>query len=206
MTEETRRGIRDFFSSVNHYIVVLNIIIFLLTDLILFPATAEKIVETASLNHTLFFGGEYYRLFTYMFLHGDISHIMGNMMMIFFLGDTLERHLGKVRYLILYFSTGILAGVASMVYNILSVRDAYSIGASGAGFGLMGALLALLMMNHGRMDGINITRILLYVALSLYTGIRSTGIDNAAHVGGLAAGLVIGMILALTLQKRRATF
>ncbi len=204
MQQQTKSGIVRFLASPNHIIVIVNVIVFLMTDLILLPETADTVVANTALQWQLVTEGhEYYRLLSYMFLHGDISHIMGNMAMILLIGDSLEEYFGKVRYLILYFSTGILAGGASMVYNIMTNSQAYSIGASGAGFGLMGALAAILIFDRRGAGNVTLGRLAIYIALSLYTGFRSYGIDNAAHVGGLMAGLLAGWILYLTKYRKR---
>lgn len=204
LQEETGYRLKRFLASANHIIVIVNVLVFLMTDLFLTPEQSGEVVSAAALNSgRVLENKEFYRILTYMFLHGDISHIMGNMLMIFLIGDFLENYFGTVRYVIIYFSTGVLAGVTSMVYNILTFREVYSIGASGAGFGLMGALIALLIINRGHIAGVTLPRMLVYVAISLYTGVRSTGIDNAAHAGGLMAGLLVGLILVLLENRKR---
>ena len=204
MQQRTKSEVGRFLASPNHIIIIVNVIIFLLTDLILRPETADLVVANTALQWKLVFEGQqYYRVLTYMFLHGDISHIMGNMAMVLLIGDSLEDYFGKAKYTILYFSTGILAGFASMVYNILTISDAYSIGASGAGFGLLGALAAVLIFDRNGANNVTLGRLAVYVAISLYTGFRSYGIDNAAHVGGLLAGLLVGWILYLFKNRKR---
>ncbi|MBO7401397.1 MAG: rhomboid family intramembrane serine protease [Lachnospiraceae bacterium] len=204
MQQQTKSEIGRFLASPNHIIVIVNVIVFLMTDLFLRPETSGEVVSFAALQWGRVLNGhEFYRLLTYMFLHGDISHIFGNMAMILLIGDSLEAYFGKLRYTILYFSTGILAGGASMVYNIVTASNASSIGASGAGFGLMGALAAILIFDRGWLNRITLGRLAIYIALSLYTGFRSYGIDNAAHVGGLMAGLLVGWILYQTKNRKR---
>ena len=103
--------------------------------------------------------------------------------------------MGKVKFVILYFLSGILAGVASIVYNIYVGQETVSCGASGAIYGLMGALLVMLIAgNRGRLSS-EVPRYLLYIGFSLYSGMQDPSIDNAAHIGGFVAGFVICFIM-----------
>ena len=84
-------------------------------------------------------GHEYYRIFTCMFLHFGISHLLNNMVLLGALGWNLELEIGKIRFLIIYLGSGIAGNIVSLIYDISSVQPAVSVGASGAIFGLMGA-------------------------------------------------------------------
>lgn len=88
---------------------------------------------------------EWYRLFTSMFLHISGEHIFNNMITLIFIGAYLERRLGHIRYLILYLVSGLLAGCTSIVYNVVIHSASTSVGASGAIYGLMGALILALI-------------------------------------------------------------
>jgi rhomboid protease GluP len=139
---------------------------------------------------------EYYRLITHFFLHFGFEHLFNNMISLLVLGYAIENVLGKVRYLILYFLSGILAGITSIVYNIyISSVYTVSCGASGAIYGLTGALLILLVIGNKGHRTTEVPRYLLFIALSIYSGIQDPSIDNAAHIGGLAAGVVICFIM-----------
>lgn len=135
---------------------------------------------------------EWYRLITHFFLHFGWDHLFNNMISLLVLGYALEQVMGKVRYTALYFLSGIVAGVASIAYNIM-VTGEYSVscGASGAIYGLTGALLVLLIRGNRNHRSTEVPRYLLYLAVSLYSGFQDTSIDNAAHVGGFLAGVVI---------------
>ncbi|MBE5960245.1 MAG: rhomboid family intramembrane serine protease [Lachnospiraceae bacterium] len=138
---------------------------------------------------------QYYRLITCMFLHGGIDHLLNNMLVLFFIGDKVEKIIGKTKYLILYFGAGIIAGVCSMRYNMDRMLITRSIGASGAIFGVVGAIAYIVIINRGRLKDISSRQILLFVMLSLYGGFTSQGVDNIAHVGGLLAGGILTAIL-----------
>ena len=203
MQAETRYKIKRFLASANHWIIIVNIIVFLLTDLLLSPSASSFVISKGSLGYRTFLAGEYYRIITCMFLHGGISHITGNVLMIFTIGDMLENRLGTVRYLILYFLTGVVAGITSMGYNMMMATNSSSIGASGAGFGLLGAFVAILLMDRGLARSLTLARIAMYIAFSVFVGITSATTDVAAHIGGLVAGLVICPILIITQNKNK---
>ena len=97
---------------------------------------------------------EYYRLFTSMFMHFGIDHIINNMIVLFALGGYLERALGHIKYLILYLISGVGSNVISM---ILDGADALTVsaGASGAVFGITGGLLAAVILNRGRLEDLS---------------------------------------------------
>lgn len=138
---------------------------------------------------------EFYRIITHFFLHFGFDHLFNNMLSLLVLGYSLELITGKWRFAIIYFSSGILAGVTSIIYNIYVGQETVSCGASGAIYGLMGALLVLLIAgNRGRWTS-EVPRYLLYVAFSIYSGMQDPSIDNAAHIGGFVAGALICLIM-----------
>lgn len=142
---------------------------------------------------------EFYRLITHFFLHFGFEHLLNNMISLLVLGYAIEQKLGGVRYIILYFLSGLLAGVSSIVYNV-NIGNEYTVscGASGAIYGLSGALLIMLILaNRGRRTT-EVPRYLLYIGISLYSGIQDTSIDNAAHIGGFVTGAVICLIMSRT--------
>lgn len=148
--------------------------------------------------------GEYYRLLTAVFMHFGISHLVNNMVILFVLGDNLERALGKVKYLVFYLICGVGANVFSMVVSIREYELAVSAGASGAIFGVIGGLLYVVIRNRGRLEDLSTRQLALFVACSLYFGFTSTGIDNAAHVGGLVLGSLLAAIFYRNPGRREA--
>lgn len=138
---------------------------------------------------------EYYRIITSMFLHFGIEHLLNNMVMLGALGWNLELETGKIRFLIIYLVSGIGGNLLSLYLGVSSAEYAVSAGASGAIFGLMGALLYVAARNRGRMGRISGKGVLFMIALSLYFGITSSGVDNAAHIGGLLCGFILAVIL-----------
>ena len=127
-------------------------------------------------------GGEYYRLFTAMFLHFGVSHLANNMLVLLVLGEKMETVLGHIKYLILYVASGVAANVISMAVQESAGRAVVSAGASGAIFGVVGGLIYVVAVNHGRMIGLTNRQLGLMVLLTLYHGFTSAGVDNAAHI------------------------
>ena len=148
--------------------------------------------------------GEYYRLLTAVFMHFGISHLVNNMVILFVLGDNLERALGKVKYLVFYLICGVGANVFSMVVSIREYELAVSAGAWGAICGVVGGLLYVGIRNRGRLEDLSTRQLALFVACSLYFGFTSTGIDNAAHVGGLVLGFLLAAIFYRNPGRREA--
>lgn len=145
---------------------------------------------------------EYYRIITCLFLHFGIEHLLNNMVMLGALGWNLELEIGKVRFLVIYFVSGIAGNILSLFYDLSTENTAVSAGASGAIFGLMGALLYVVILNRGRLGRLSGRGMLIMVALSLYFGFASSGVDNFAHIGGL----VSGFILAVILYRKKKTY
>ena len=143
---------------------------------------------------------EYYRLFTCLFLHFGIEHLLNNMVILGALGWNLELQTGKIRFLLIYFGSGLFGNVVSLIFHGAAQEYTVSAGASGAIFGLMGALLWVVIANHGRLGRLSGRGMLVMVALSLYFGLSSSGVDNYAHIGGL----VCGFLLALILYRKRS--
>ena len=134
--------------------------------------------------------GEWWRLFTAAFLHGSFLHIAFNMLVLFLLGPTLERILGHGRYVLLYVMAALGGSVASFV---LSDPRTVSVGASGAIFGLMGALIVA-----GRRLRHDVTQVVGLLAVNIVIGFIAPGVDWRAHLGGLAVGAVMAAVLVWT--------
>lgn len=143
---------------------------------------------------------EYYRLFTSMFLHFGMSHLLNNMVLLGALGWNLELETGKIKFLIIYLVSGLGGNLLSLYYDqsLPLGERAVSAGASGAIFGLMGALLYVVIVNRGRLGRLSGRGMLFMIALSLYYGLTSTGVDNWAHIGGLVCGFILSVILYRT--------
>ena len=146
-------------------------------------------------NQKVLDAGEYYRLLTGMFLHVDINHLVGNMLLFVCLGDLLERNIGGIRFLIGYILSGMIGNLFSVLYSTMQGRLVAAVGASGGVFGMVGIVLFLVLINRGRLESITIKRLILMIVLSLYAGFTGTNIDNVSHVTGFMAGFLIAIVL-----------
>ena len=177
-------------------IVGINVLVFLLCKI--FPMLYEK-------GHCGIYNvlaeKEYARVIWSMFFHSDAHHIFNNMIIVVFLGTILESQIGHLLYGVVYFIAGIGADIFSLVVKWYHQDWSVSIGASGAVFGLDGLLLAMALLLWDRID-IPIGRVIIVVFLSLYSGFSNPGIDNAAHVGGLIVGFLLGIPICLY-QRRK---
>ncbi len=177
-------------------LIVINIAVFLI--LTMFGDTENAVFmlgHGAMYEPYIIQGHEYYRIFTCLFLHFGISHLLNNMVMLGALGWNLELEIGKIRFLVIYFGSGIAGNTASLFYDMSTAQPSVSAGASGAIFGLMGALVYVVIANRGRLGRLSGRGMLIMVALSLYFGLTSSGVDNLAHIGGLAAGFLLAVLL-----------
>ena len=188
--------IRDSFvtAPVNSGIVVINIIVFIIC-----MAGGDGLYDAGALiGDRVVHAGEYYRLITSMFLHAGIQHIFGNMLILAYIGAVVERGVGHWRYFVLYFVSGICGNAASVAFEQAAGLSWYSVGASGAIFGVMGAMLCFIF--HGRRNlrkGSTLAaRAGFMVVYSLYAGFANTGTNNVAHVGGLLTGIIIAEIFS----------
>lgn len=138
---------------------------------------------------------EYFRLLTSMFMHQGIDHIINNMIILFVLGEKLEHALGRIKYLIFYITSGLCAGIVSMSMNMFLDKNVYSVGASGAIFGVIGGLLYAVLINRGQLEDLSTRQLLVVIGFSLYFGFTSMNVDNIAHVSGLIFGILLAILL-----------
>ena len=175
---------------------MINIIVFLSLSVLGDTESAAFMEQHGAVFLPDVFGqGEWWRLFTAMFLHFGLAHLANNMIVLFWTGDRLERLIGKWRYLIIYFGAGLCGNLLSLLVTQGKGTLTVSAGASGAIFGVFGALLWVIIANRGRVEELNIRGIVIMIALSLYYGFTSTGVDNWCHVGGLISGFFLSLLL-----------
>lgn len=173
-------------------IIDINLLVFILMAFsgisLLEPSTKDLIVWGANLRG-ITLSGQWWRLLTNTFLHIGILHILMNMYALLYIGILLEPYLGKFRFASAYLFTGVLASLASIYWHPMTV----SAGASGAIFGMYGVFLAMLTTNiiDKKTRSALFASIGVFVVFNLMNGVKA-GIDNAAHIGGLISGLIIG--------------
>lgn len=184
-------------SYVNGILIAINVLYFLYLEIVGSTVDTGFMIEKGAMYVPLMIQqGQYYRLLTSVFMHFGISHLLNNMLVLFVLGDNLERALGKVKYLIFYLLCGVGANIISLTYN-MEMNEYYivSAGASGAIFGVVGGLVYAVIVNRGRLEDLGTAQLMILILFTLYHGFTSAGIDNAAHIGGLMIGILLGIIL-----------
>ena len=189
---------------VTYGIIAINVVVFILMVI----DGAEIFTVTDGLVHTkwgsnvtvLTLSGDWWRLITSTFIHFGIIHLAMNMYALYTAGVYLEPMLGKTKYIAAYFCTGIIAGIVSLWWHKEGINGA---GASGAIFGLYGVFLALLFTNliPKQVRSALLQSIGIFVVFNIVYGMRS-GIDNAAHIGGLLSGMLVGFIFYLELSGK----
>lgn len=208
--ESTQDKFKNFFSIfvpvpgyfVTPIIINLNILIFIIMVLkgvdIISP-TSESLIYWGANFRPITLDGQPWRLLTSCFLHIGIFHLLMNMYALLYIGILLEHRLGTARYLTAYLLAGIAASITSLWWHDLTV----SAGASGAIFGMYGLFLALLTTNiiSKNQRKALLTSIGIFVAYNLMNGVKE-GVDNAAHIGGLLSGAIIGFAFVPSLKQQ----
>lgn len=188
--KQSYRSIKDRPLS-NHFFFLVNVFAFTLctfTGDLLYTNGVMGVESVIDLK-------QWYRLLTSMFLHAGIDHLVSNMLILFFLGDIVERTLGHVKYFFLYLLAGLGGNLLSLWYSYQMGDYTDSLGASGAIFGMVGALLWLLIRNKGHLETMSIPKILFLIGYSAYYGLQSTNVNNMAHLGGLVTGFILCVLL-----------
>ena len=137
--------------------------------------------------------GEYYRLFTSIFLHIGIMHLLCNMYSLYIIGREVESLFGKIKYIIIFILSGVFGSVLSIAFS----HNVISAGASGAIFGLLGALLYFGMHYRTYLGEALVRSIIPILIINLIIGFLSPGIDMAAHIGGFVGGILVSMMVGI---------
>lgn len=168
-------------------IIYINVIMFILSRIF-----TNLTAYTALFGPFITVKNEYYRLFTTMFMHANISHIFFNMYALYVLGSQLERLLGKKYFSILYFGSGILGASITYLVNPFIL----SVGASGAIFGLLGYVLYAKVFNYSSVTPEIQASLMTMLAINLLIAlIPGSNIDIWSHIGGLIGGFLVGMVI-----------
>lgn len=185
-------------------LAAVNLLVFLVLEVL---GSTEDVgfmfAHGALFGESVLTDGEYYRLFTSMFLHYGAAHLMNNLLMLYVIGDRLEYVIGHAKLLIIYILGGVFANIFTVgLYEMLGIH-AVSAGASGAVFALMGGMLGCMARARSGLMGIGWQRMLLLVGLSVYSGFSSPQTNNAAHLSGLLFGFLLGVLLYSRKKYRR---
>ncbi|HEX4786453.1 MAG TPA: rhomboid family intramembrane serine protease [Candidatus Sulfotelmatobacter sp.] len=185
--------------SVTNVLLIANVMVFIAMVIASGPSldfTGQVMVHFGANFGPFTLSGQWWRLLTYMFLHGGLMHIAFNMWCLWDLGALCESLYGRWTYAAIYFVTGIAAGLTSVGWN----PGVLSVGASGAIFGLAGALIASFYLGEFSVPRVAIQgtlrSLLFFVGFNVFFGSVVSGIDNACHAGGLISGLIVGALIA----------
>ncbi len=151
--------------------------------------------EEFGVSYEAVMGGEYARLITYMFTHGGLLHLLGNMSALWVAGRLVEKRNGAASFLLVYVLSGIAAALVSISFN--GDPSQITVGASGAVCGLLGALFTSEAFTDRYQRRIPLTTIAFAILVSLTGGARYMNTDNLCHIGGLVFGMLVMGILCL---------
>ncbi|WP_175480326.1 rhomboid family protein [Gracilibacillus ureilyticus] len=186
---------KPFFT---YILLAMNVIMFGLLEFFGGSTSTDTLLTFGAKYNLAIVEGEWWRILTSMFLHIGIPHIVLNMMALYFIGSLVERIYGNLRFILIYFLSGIAGGIASFALN-----DSIAAGASGAIFGLFGALLFFgtqFPKDFFRTIGWNV---IFVVCLNVVFGFTVDQIDNDAHIGGLIGGFAASGIVMFRQYRRK---
>ena len=200
--EKTHNQLRRMFGVVTPILVVLNILVYVSGIFISEIYNGLDISRILAINvYGIAEKGEYYRFISSFFTHFGFAHLFGNMVILIALGARVENIVGKINFIIIYLICGLASAFASYVDCYFNGSYAYSAGASGAIFGLLGVLVAIAVKNKGAVKDLSLINMVILFIFTMINGYLSEGIDNIAHLTGFICGLIVGILLIVTNQK-----
>lgn len=180
---------------VSYTLIILNVLIYFISIIL---GKYDEVINTFCLYGPLVRLGDYYRLFTSMFLHADIIHLFFNCYALYVIGPQLESFMGKAKFLFIYIFSGILGGLLS-----IAMSNYASIGASGAIFGLLGGMLYFGYHYRIYLGSVLKSQIIPLIILNLGLGFMASGIDNFAHIGGLIGGVLATSVVGVKYKSSK---
>ena len=195
------RGMKEKKSVLTIALIVINIAVFIIETIAGGSENTQVALRFGAAYAPLIFSGQYYRLFTAMFLHFGAFHLLANMISLGVLGPTVEKLFGKVRFLLVYLIGGIAGNLLSILLDVAWGRNALSAGASGAIFALFGAYLVMALSK--KFTGLSISRVIIAIVISLVPGLEMQSVNVSAHLGGVIGGFIVSLILLPTIGGGR---
>lgn len=190
-----RKGLADTLPVITILLIAVNVIVFLFTSFHGGEDNTRYLLQHgAAYWKYIYEDHEYYRLLTCMFLHFDGEHLLNNMITLAVIGATIENVLGHFRFLSIYLLSGLGASFISSLYNMNNNPAntiTVSAGASGAIFGILGALIIITLLSNKLKATIKPQNIFVIAVLSVLNGYMNSSIDNMAHIGGLLFGIIL---------------
>lgn len=179
-------------SYLTYTLIAINLIVFALMTLAGGATRTSILILFGAKVNSLILQGEYWRLFTSMFLHIGFIHLAFNLYALWALGPITEELLGRIRYFAIYIISGIMGSAASFLFT-----DAISAGASGAIFGILGALVVYSRRKPFLWKSGFGKSLVVIILINLSLGFFQPGIDIYAHVGGLVSGMLLTAIISM---------
>lgn len=177
-------------------LILINTLIFLVVEFTGGSENGQHMLECGAVYAPLILEqGQWYRMFSSMFLHFGAPHLINNMLVLFVLGQRLEPVTGKIKFFLIYIFGGLGGNMLSLFFDMYAGNASLSAGASGAVFAVMGGMIYVIIRHRGRVADLTVRQMLIMAAFSLYFGFASEGVDNVAHIGGLLSGFLIAVIL-----------
>ena len=181
---------KNKFPMITYWLIAVNVILYVIP--ILF-GQYNDLINNYSVWGPAIREGQYYRLLTGIFLHGGILHLLFNCYALYVIGSQVENFLGRIKFAIIY----LVAGISGALFSVIFGGNFASIGASGAIFGLMGALVYFGYHYRVYLGTVIKSQIIPLIVLNLLLGFCMPGIDNFAHIGGLIGGTLMSIALGV---------
>lgn len=181
---------KNKFPMITYWLIAVNVILYVIP--ILF-GQYNDLINNYSVWGPAIREGQYYRLLTGIFLHGGILHLLFNCYALYVIGSQVENFLGRIKFAIIY----LVAGISGALFSVIFGGNFASIGASGAIFGLMGALVYFGYHYRVYLGTVIKSQIIPLIVLNLLLGFCMSGIDNFAHIGGLIGGTLMSIALGV---------
>ena len=195
MYVDSRGNLRKNIPYITIAIVAMNVIIFFVAGLGGSMTDGDYLYRCGAMYWpALTEGGEYYRILTSMFLHFGMEHLINNMFMLAILGYQIEREYGSIKYFITYMLSGVFGTLFSALIEMKLDEYSISVGASGAIFGIFGAMLVMMFKNRKKSGQNSGVGLLILFVLAVF-GNMQEGVDWLAHLGGAIAGVLVAFIL-----------
>ena len=184
-------------------LIAINVIVFMALTLVGGRNFGESMIKYGGGTAPLVFDqGEWYRLFTSMFLHFDWEHLFGNMVALFAIGIYAESYFGKIRYATIYFMSGLVGGLFSLLVDQRMNQIAVHAGASGAVFGVMACIIIFAIDRQTR-PYFPFSRVIIGIPLLILPGLMNSQIDFVAHIAGFLTGFLISYTFYYFINNKR---
>lgn len=192
MKEEIKR-----LPIVTAIIAVVNILVWILLEAAGSTYDTEFMTAWGAAYTPYILEGQWWRLLTCTFLHFGAEHLFNNMLIFVLTGMRLELFLGKVPFAMLYLISGLSGSAMSLIMDLKAGEIVVSAGASGAVFGVLGGLIAGALFHHGKVGDLSLKGLFIMLALNLYNGFTTAGVDNWGHIGGFLGGFILCFLFCL---------